>query len=186
MSIIEESIKTYTPHATRCMSKLPQFKSNPWWNEECENLVRKTAFLKVKYLNTRENFFKYKQADNNARSYFKTRKKQYFLKFCDSFGRASNMKYIWSKIRAMNNKFHRKEASNFYNDKAVSAMRNQIESLGPPWCPTEPPDIVINIDATQVPFTLEEVILAIDNTNSKSSLDLDGIDYYTLKLLPWA
>lgn len=105
--------------------------SSPWWNDECEKMkrLRKAALLKYKYLSSFDNFINYKQADALAKRCFKKRKREFFLEFCGSLSRTSNLKYVWQTMRSMCNKYHRKETSNAYNDEASIIVNKQINDL---------------------------------------------------------
>lgn len=135
MGIIENSIRCCTPSKRPLASRSPRsdlgITASPWWDEECERFckLRKAAFLKFKLFSLRENFLKYKQVDAIAKSHFKKRKRSYFLDFCGSLTRFSNLKIIWQKIRAMGNKFHRDETANVYNKNSSRIIFNQIDKL---------------------------------------------------------
>lgn len=121
MAVIESCIRSHTPSSKRGeMNVKFRTKSTPWWNEECERLarLRKAAFLKFKFLSSFDNFVKYKQSDAVAKRYFRARKREFFLEFCGSLNRTSNLKYVWHTVRSMYNKFYRSETSNVYNNGA--------------------------------------------------------------------
>lgn len=112
MSLIEDCVKMYTPK--RKLNNCDSVPSNhrravPWWDSDCEKAsgVRKAAFLRFKFISSRDNYLKYKGADDAAKLLFKRKKKESFLQFCDSLNRQTNMKLVWQKIRVMNNKYHR-------------------------------------------------------------------------------
>lgn len=194
MSLIEDAIRSHTPfRKPACppsQDSRPdsRFKASPWWCNECEKLARcrKAAFLKFKHLASRENFIKYKQADAKAKALFKEKKRTYFLDFCSSLNRFSSLKYMWQKIRAMGNKFHRKETANEYNESASRTVIKQIDDLCPPWCSPEPPCFDrLSYDQTQFPpFGMEEFNAIIDSARPDSAPGPDGIDYRVLQALP--
>lgn len=189
MAIVKEAIRSNTPARPTQSHKYNQFKfkASPWWNEECEEKVRlrKAAFLKFKHLSTLENFLSYKRLDASAKSFFQMRKKEYFLEFCGSLNKFSSLKYMWHKIRAMNNKFHRKETANSYDASSSNIITDQFNDLCPPWCSPEP--LFEDLSYTSVsfpPFSLEELNHIIDSARSDSCPGSDGIDYRTLQSLP--
>lgn len=194
MSLIEDAIRSHTPLRKPACSPSQnsrpnlRFKASPWWCNECEKLARcrKAAFLKFKHLSSRENFIKYRQADAKAKAFFKERKRTYFLDFCSSLNRFSSLKYMWQKIRAMSNKFHRKETANEYNESSSRTVIKQIDDLCPPWCSPEPPCFDrLSHDQTQFPpFGLEEFNAIIDSVRPDSAPGPDGIDYRVLQALP--
>lgn len=65
------------------------------------------------------------------------------MNFCESLSRTSNLKYVWQKVRAMSNKFHRKETANSYNVEEAVCVESQINELNPPWCAERPPSLEI-------------------------------------------
>lgn len=138
MAIIERCVKEHTPTKKNPTATdrdaLYQHKSSPWWNDECERLarLRKAALQRYKFCQSRTNFIKYRQANAVAKKTFRLIKRDYFLKFCNALGRTSNMKYVWHKVRAMNNSFHRKETPNAYTEETALIVNDLIAELSPP------------------------------------------------------
>lgn len=194
MSLIEDAIRSHTPFRkpacppSQDSRPNSRFRASPWWCNDCKKLARcrKAAFLKFKHLASRENFIRYKQADAKAKAFFKERKRTYFLDFCSSLNRFSSLKYMWQKIRAIGNKFHRKETANEYNESSSRTVIKQIDDLCPPWCSPEPPCFDrLSYDQTQFPpFGMEEFNAIIDSARPDSAPGPDGIDYRVLQALP--
>lgn len=124
MTTIESYIRNHTPCKKIDPHNGVKLKSNPWWNEECDKLVRprRAAYLKFKFCHTMELFLKYKQAHEKAKGFFRKRKKESFLEFCSSLSQSSNIGYVWHKIRAMGNKYHRKETANSYKPNLINII----------------------------------------------------------------
>jgi len=185
MATIESCIRNHIPCKKIDPYNGVKLKSNPWWNEKCNKLVRprRAAYLKFKFCHTRELFLKYKQADEKAKGFFRKRKKESFLEFCSSLSRFSNIGYVWHKIRAMGNKYHRKETANSYKPNLINIINQQIEELSAPCLNSNPVEILFNLQ-NEDPITYEEVHLSINSSKPKSSPGPDGIDYRILRILP--
>lgn len=164
-----------------------QRKLCPWWNEQCERLIRlrKAAYLKFKFKPSSENLTNYTNLASQTKKELRHYKKTYFQNFCNTLNRNSSMKYIWNKVKAISNSYNRKEDSNAYNEKSKSAVRDAIDDLCPPWAELAPPDFsgLPLIDLFEMPFDVTELNAVLHNAKSKSSPGLDGVDYYILKKL---
>lgn len=189
MSIIEDSVRLHTPIRgnQNNHNNSSYRKAAPWWNSDCDRAarIRKAAFSKFKYISSQENYLNYNQADDEARTQFRGSKKQYFMDFCDSLNRTSNLKFVWQKVRAMGNNFHRKETANVYSDEDAARINTQIVDLSPPWCATSPPSIDISepLVGLCAPFRIEELNKVLDCTKIKSCPGPDGLDYKILRIL---
>lgn len=89
------------------------------------------------------------------------------------------MRLVWQKIRAMSNKYHRKETSNMYNAENINQVALQINVV-------RPPNLPFGSDGQGMckPFTLMELETALKATKIRSAPGRDGIDYYILRALP--
>lgn len=84
MSLIENCVRKHTPARRVSIDGSQKIRANPWWDGECDKLVRlrRAAYLKFKHCMTREYYFKCKQADERSKFFFKKRKKELFMEFC--------------------------------------------------------------------------------------------------------
>lgn len=199
-TIIEESILAGTPqppNASRARNRKitrgndsynqSNSKITPWWNEECEKVLRlrKAAKSSFQHRSSSENFIKYKRAQAEAKRIFRKAKRNCFSEFCKKLNRNSNMKFVWQTIRGMANKFNRSETFNEYNPLSVKQARQTIEDLCPPWVEAQSPNFEnCQFDAFLDPLSREELDVAIASSKMKSSPGTDGIDYKIIRLLP--
>lgn len=132
MSIIIDAVAEGTParkprpelssgQNSRLSQTLVPRTCSPWWTSECDKLIRlrKAARKSFKFNPTQENFIRIRQIEAQVKSFLRRTKKEYFLSFCSTLSKYSDLKFVWQRIKGMSNKFHRKENSNEYNCKRL-------------------------------------------------------------------
>jgi len=139
---------------------------------------------------SRENFLNYKKEVARTRIGLKKIKKENFRSFCENLRKNSDPSYVWRKIKAFKNSFSYAEIFNKYNKDTINAVYKQIEDLFPPGNSFPSPKFSTynpTFEATlDVPFSFEELEMALRYVKIKASPGLDNIDYKIIKALPTA
>ena len=81
--------------------------SKPWWNSECERLIKEKHKAKNTFKKhpTMANYDIYKEKEKIAAKIIKTSKENSFKKFCDEINSYTPTKVIWNKIAALSKKY---------------------------------------------------------------------------------
>lgn len=83
----------------------PHKANNPWWDEQCSDIVRlrKRSLQTFNNNPSIENFIEAKRTIALAKLNLKRKKKNKFIKLCESLNRNSNLTYVWQKIKKFSN-----------------------------------------------------------------------------------
>lgn len=104
IAIIEDALVTATPGKKK-QKKVPKVRkespSSPWWNEECEKLIRlrKADLMKFKNTGKYEHFIEYKKRVNIMRRELRRIKKESFQSFCAKLRKNVNPAYVWNTVK---------------------------------------------------------------------------------------
>ena len=76
-------------------------KAVPWWNINCEEVVRERnrAFRRLKRTHHFQHLIDYKQAQAVVRRTIRQRKRAYWRVFISSIGSTTNINYIWGMVK---------------------------------------------------------------------------------------
>ncbi|XP_072403161.1 uncharacterized protein [Diabrotica undecimpunctata] len=185
------SAENHVKKITICPSK----KAVPWWNSECELTVRqcKTAFNRYRKRRTQENPIYFKKLRAKAKYVLKKSKKDSWQNFVSTITSDTPPSKVWIKIRQM--KGHKTPPKNPVislngnvitdNQKIAQIMaesfawkfRSEVEQIESPndqniQIPLVPQSSRHDIDAINLPFTQEELALALSScTNSAAGPD---------------
>lgn len=87
-------------------NKLLKKAPSPWWNEECNEIIRSKnqRFREFKQHPSSDNLHKYLDACKTASKSFKKKKKTSFQQFCFSLNVDMPLSNVWRYIRAFSNK----------------------------------------------------------------------------------
>ncbi|XP_034936031.1 uncharacterized protein [Chelonus insularis] len=196
-AIIEDCVNVATPGrggsrnlntGSRVHKEKERRKAAIFWNSECDKLVRLrvAAFLRLKEYPSEENFLKYKQAEARAKSGIRKIKKDYFRSFLNSINKFTSPSYIWKKLKALKKGWNSSHCSNEFSEEVVERVKVGIDSLCPSWVARGDP-MLENVEGDvflDLPITVEELEVAIENSRTKSSPGLDGIDYLLIQSFP--
>lgn len=74
----------------------------PWWDPECERELekRRTARRELMSCQTNEILCRYRVSDNEVKKFFRDKKKNAYVEFCDSIKPSMGLKEIWDKVTA--------------------------------------------------------------------------------------
>ena len=126
---IDEALHKADPKLDRVPSRRKVFPSSPpWWNGECNKIVRVTLAKLKKYLHssTYENFLDYQKWEAKATKKLKSIKSANFLSFCESLSVNSPISTVWAKVRSFR---HRLLSPPIPNDLSRSSRNYQIYEL---------------------------------------------------------
>lgn len=98
----------------------------PWWNIECEKVVKKTkeAFRRLRKNPTQENAIEFKRCRAMARKIIKAEKKKSWRVFCSTLCPNTPVKQIWSRIHKMSGKIVNSSIS-VLKDGGVAAVSSK-------------------------------------------------------------
>lgn len=87
-------------------SQLNRHSACPWWDEDCEKLIKqiKEALKKFRNCRTWENFIDFKRNKAKTRSGLRKIKKDSFKKFCENLRKDTNPTQIWNTIKGFKNR----------------------------------------------------------------------------------
>lgn len=110
---------------------------SPWWDGECERLVRRRRAAWFKYRNSklRVDFLEFKKEEARCRCGLRKKKREGFERFCENLKPDSNPTYVWKKVRAFRNRYNPGNPPNLYNEAIENKVKDMIAGLCPPWVP---------------------------------------------------
>uniref|UniRef100_A0ABD2XMY4 Reverse transcriptase domain-containing protein n=1 Tax=Trichogramma kaykai TaxID=54128 RepID=A0ABD2XMY4_9HYME len=186
--------------ANKCIDNICNTKNNVkprciWWSEECDRVIRlrKAKLASLKYKCDLQKYIDYKKICAITRRTLKAEKKNSFIKFCSSINRNTNISSVWSKIKMFKNGCNRPQSTDG-NTKLHDKAKETLDDLCTPKNATLCSPINIDTDSNQSAltkdhflaelFSYEEITLAINSSNLKSSPGVDKISYEILSSLP--
>jgi ribonuclease HI/exonuclease III len=179
----------------------------PWWNEECNRVVRekKKALNALKRSRLPEDFVKYKKKTALARKTIKEAKRNGWREFCEGINTKTPTQQIWNKVKSISNTKSFKSMPCLSKDgqiaisdidkanmlarsfSKVSSTDNYNEEFQEVKREAEN-NFVFNDDCNEVPlndmFTFEELKEAIGKAKCTAPGG-DGIGGTIIKKLPW-
>lgn len=110
----ENFIQDLNIASEKSIPKVSNFNENgkfrrPWWNEECEKLLkdRKTKLNLYKCTLNLEDFLEYTKSDSKFKKYCKESQKKSWQSFCNSLNRHVKIREVWQSIKRLKNKKNR-------------------------------------------------------------------------------
>lgn len=162
-----------------------------WWDSECARLIRlrKAAFKKWRFSHNPTDLLEYKKRKAAARKYIKKRKVDDFRSFAESINFNTDTSYVWNKCRILKNKWTNINHINSEPANRITKIIEAINKVSPSWVPTnpnnQPPNLNENNQFPATIFSLQELNLAINNSNFKSSPGPDNIEHSLISFLPF-
>lgn len=155
------------------------FYSPPWWDSECTQVVRERNIAEINYNRCMsfDNYLAFQRASAKYRKILSSKKKQGWIKFCESLSPTTPSALVWKQIRRF------RGAYNFINPTSndpfswIEAFANK---LSPPYVQQNPstnyPNSSLSSSHFDPPFTFDELQMALDGLVD-STPGVDGIPY---------
>lgn len=153
--------------------------SPPWWDSECTSAVKERNEAE-KYFNANisiENYLLFKKVLAKSIRFLSKKKKNSWIKFCESLSPRSLSSIVWRKIKAFRN-FRNDPRPTPTND--TSWLESFIDKLAPPFVPTQEyiSSTPVNFPFSSMdgPFSFDELSAALNHLKD-SAPGSDGIPY---------
>ena len=199
---IEESAEKNIPKT----SGLPRRPVVPWWNKDCAvaRKITRTCFRRFNRSRTDDNRIAYARACAKQKRIFKKAKRSSWLRYISEITSKTPNSQIWKKIKKLQGKFvpnplpilkvngnyitEPKEVAevlgkHFANISSVSQFSPEFQQIRRSTIVTPPPSN--NTEAFNIPFTMDEMLNALNNSKLTSPGE-DGIRYEMIRHLPEA
>lgn len=178
-NILLEIIEEVIPQ--KKLSKEGTKKATPWWDGECDELIRERRrelyTLKENY--SIENYIKTKGVIAKTKLKFKTKKKSAFQKFCGQLNRNTPVKEVWKTIKIFSSGIGGKSRSKGPSEETALKILDNLNQVN------IDPDFIMEVPEgeDEKEITLTELNFVL-NGKSDSAPGIDGITYSMLKNLP--
>lgn len=169
--IIENINSTAETSIPRHSTKNTTSKGKNWWNEKCDEAVkkRKEAYRQYKQNPNYENLIMFKQKDAMVKKITKAAKRESWKKFCNSLNSSVPIKEVWSHF----NRFRNRRQENYHTiDPEASWINDFHNKISPHWIPQ---NYSTNEDNHSMrkedefltrPFSLKELDVAIKSSKN--------------------
>jgi ribonuclease HI len=183
--IFNKSAKDTVP---RTFSMATNGKFPPWWDDECDEMVKKRARALKKYKKnfTPDNYLEVRRVQALTKKLLRKKKRQGWYNYCKSLSPDTNISEIWQSIRQFRGvytpksdpwKYYSSWIAGFVGRLAPDYVPNMSEIHKEKSCNTEDSHVLTS------PFTLDELKSAI-NCSNDSTPGPDNVPYTFFKHSP--
>lgn len=183
------SVKENTPHKRHVH---PSKHRNPtrWWDSDCDRAkrLRKAALKKWSFSQSPDDLISFKKVDAETKKLFKKKKKENFREFACSIDGRADLTFFWNNTKILKNSWVNNRNINVKeNLQLENKIGTVLDKISPSFCLNDPNYLPTCQDNNTLspPFNYTEFNIALDSKKNKSSPGLDGIDYNSLRNLPY-
>lgn len=147
--LVEGALSESTPgfHNRNVRGSTPQGKPGegrgsgsppcPWWNVECEMLIRqrKAALNNFQLTRLFSDLVKYQRQVAITKRELRRIKRDNFRRFCEGINKYTNQAFLWRTIKSFHSRCNQENTNQEYDTRKIERVKEGFYSLCPPWVP---------------------------------------------------